>query len=144
MVRKQQITLREAAELSGYTSDYIGSLIRSGKITGRKIIGSSAWVTTEEAVLEYAAHNVGGRLQSKKNKALARYQTSSSFSDNEGPSRFFSAAFQAGVVCLIIGALSFSGYLFYLFAVVSNASNEAGVVKSLMEERASLRASNHE
>lgn len=50
---KNLISLKEAAKLSGYSSDYIGQLIRSGKIPGKQVYCNLAWMTTAEAVLEY-------------------------------------------------------------------------------------------
>ena len=47
------ITLKEAAALSGYSSDYIGQLIRGGKLHGKQVFLNVAWVTTEEALQEY-------------------------------------------------------------------------------------------
>lgn len=47
------ISLKEAAEMSGYSSDYIGQLIRSGKLPGQQVFANVAWMTTREAVLEY-------------------------------------------------------------------------------------------
>lgn len=54
------ISLREAAKLSGYTPDYIGQLIRSGKLPGKQVFSNVAWMTTEEAVLEYLATKKSG------------------------------------------------------------------------------------
>jgi hypothetical protein len=45
--------LKEAASLSKYSSDYIGQLIRAGKIEGQQVYSNIAWVTTEEAVKNY-------------------------------------------------------------------------------------------
>ena len=58
--RKKQkfISLKEAAELSGYSSDYVGYLIRQGKIPGKKIYSKITWTTTEEAIKEYKDKNV--------------------------------------------------------------------------------------
>lgn len=47
------ITLREAAALSNYSSDYIGQLIRNGKIKGEQVYSNVAWVTTEREVRAY-------------------------------------------------------------------------------------------
>lgn len=47
------ISLKEAAKISGYSSDYIGELIRKGKIPGKQVICRIAWMTTKEAILEY-------------------------------------------------------------------------------------------
>jgi len=50
---KKLITLKDAAKISGYSSDYIGQLIRAGKIPGKQIYTNITWVTTAEAVMEY-------------------------------------------------------------------------------------------
>lgn len=50
------ISLKQAAELSGYSSDYVGQLIREGKIPGKQIFTNVAWVTTEAAVRKYIAN----------------------------------------------------------------------------------------
>lgn len=47
------ISLREAAEMAGYSPDYLGQLIRKGKLPGRQVYSNVAWMTTREAVLEY-------------------------------------------------------------------------------------------
>lgn len=49
----EYITLKEASELSDYAPDYIGQLIRAGKIEGRQVYNNVAWVTTEAAIREY-------------------------------------------------------------------------------------------
>jgi hypothetical protein len=48
---KKVITLRQAAKLSGYNQDYLGSLIRSGDIKGAKI--GRNWCTTEEEIKDF-------------------------------------------------------------------------------------------
>ena len=52
---KGYITLREAAEISGYAPDYLGQLIRGGKIRGEQVYSNVAWVTTEDEVRAYMA-----------------------------------------------------------------------------------------
>ena len=47
------ISLKEAAENSGYHPDYLGSLIRNGKLEGKKI--GRNWFTTEKAVKDFLA-----------------------------------------------------------------------------------------
>lgn len=55
MARKETklINLKEAAEISGYAPDYIGQLIRKGKIPGQQVYCNVQWMTTREAILEY-------------------------------------------------------------------------------------------
>jgi len=45
------ISLKQAVEISGYTQDYLGSLIREKKLKGKKI--GRDWFTTERAVKRY-------------------------------------------------------------------------------------------
>lgn len=58
------ITLKEAAKLSGYAPDYLGQLIRKGKLRGKRIFLNEAWVTTEEDVKTYLASEGKGKRYS--------------------------------------------------------------------------------
>lgn len=60
------ITLKEAAKISGYAPDYIGQLIRAGKIPGKQVYCNIAWMTTAEAVIAYK--NKGGQADKTKTK----------------------------------------------------------------------------
>ena len=51
------ITLKEAAQISGYSPDYLGQLIRKGKLAGKQVYLNVAWVTTERALREYLENN---------------------------------------------------------------------------------------
>ena len=53
MSKEKFISLKEAAELSGYSPDYVGQLIRRGKLPGKQVFSNVSWMTTEEAILEY-------------------------------------------------------------------------------------------
>lgn len=59
---KNLISLKEAAQISGYSADYIGQLIRAGKIPGKQVYVNIAWMTTAEAVMSYKK----GEAQDKK------------------------------------------------------------------------------
>lgn len=52
-VANDWITIREAAELTGYHKDYIATLVRRGKLRNRKKEDGKLWVSNKE-VLEYA------------------------------------------------------------------------------------------
>lgn len=60
--QKGYITLKEAAHITGYTSDYIGQLIRAGKIKGEQVYSTVAWVTTEDDLHAYLS-NKGKAIQ---------------------------------------------------------------------------------
>ena len=53
--RAGYISLKEASERFGYSQDYLGQLIRKGKIDGKLVYSHVAWVTTPEAVEKYIA-----------------------------------------------------------------------------------------
>jgi len=52
-VAEKIISLKKAAENSGYHPDYLGSLIRNGKLEGKKI--GRNWFTTEKAIKDFQA-----------------------------------------------------------------------------------------
>ncbi len=60
IIPEGHITLKEAARISGYAPDYVGQLIRKGKLYGRQVYMNVAWVTTEAAVQEYIKNQAGG------------------------------------------------------------------------------------
>ena len=65
------ITLKEAAEIANYTPDYIGQLIRAGKISGKQVYNNVAWVTTETEIRSY--------LQDKGRVAATSQEVTSAF-----------------------------------------------------------------
>ncbi len=66
--KKKYISLKEASKISGYSADYIGYLIRTGKIEGRPVFTNIAWQTTPEAILAYKnkEHHRGRRKLTPK------------------------------------------------------------------------------
>ncbi len=61
---EKYITLKEASKMTGYSPDYLGQLIRKGKLEGKQVYLNVAWMTTERAVKDY--------LESSKPNAGAR------------------------------------------------------------------------
>jgi len=61
MSKEKYIGLKEAARLSGYSPDYVGQLIRRGKLPGKQVFLNVAWVTTEEALLKYMEQQKSGK-----------------------------------------------------------------------------------
>ncbi len=53
MLKPKYISLKKAAEISNYSADYIGHLIREGKISGRPVYTNITWQTTAEEILNY-------------------------------------------------------------------------------------------
>jgi len=78
MTEKNLISLKEAAKESGYSADYIGQLIRAGKIPGKQVYANVSWMTTADAVLDYKNSgkaeqknpSVGGKVLRSKRKLM--------------------------------------------------------------------------
>ena len=51
--KQKFIFLKEAAEISGFAPDYVGYLIRQGKISGKKIYSRAKWKVSQEILLDY-------------------------------------------------------------------------------------------
>ncbi len=67
--KEKIISLKQAAEISGYSADYIGQLIRQGKLPGRQVYHNVAWTTSKEALQQYLAKNkkdVSSQLKAPK------------------------------------------------------------------------------
>ena len=78
--QKGYITLKEAASLAGYTPDYIGQLIRAGKIKGQQVYSGVAWMTTEEEIQAYkTAQQKGVPASSRQAVPSERYRYSIPF-----------------------------------------------------------------
>lgn len=105
--KDKQITLKEAAELSGYSADYVGQLIRQGKIAGEQVYANVAWVTTEEAVLSYL---------NKTRSGDAKKDAGPSFLDSLTPEKLSNFYVTFGKIVLIAVSL-FALFLLYVLAV---------------------------
>ena len=78
-IREEQqrglITLKEASERFGYSPDYIGQLIRKGKIPGKQVYAAVAWMITPEALKAYLETDGRPRIKkakhARKNEAYA-------------------------------------------------------------------------
>ena len=72
--KEEYISLKEASRISGYSPDYIGYLIRTGKIPGRMVYTGVSWQTTREAILAYK-----NRQQRKKGKMTLKERVNESW-----------------------------------------------------------------
>lgn len=113
--KEKMITLKEAAKISGYAPDYIGQLIRKGRLPGRQVYCTVAWMTTEEAMRNYIAKNKNGeRDLTLKEKIITRLQEYRSRVALEMKfARLVTTALYLAII-LSIGSLF---VLFYIFSV---------------------------
>ncbi len=113
---KRYITLKEAAALSGYSSDYVGQLIRSGKINGKRVYANPVWMTTEKDLLEYLEVNRsdGGEREKNGNKLLNVLRSWKT----KVRSELELVKLYKGILYLTIGvSMLFSLFVFYVFSV---------------------------
>lgn len=115
MDKQKYITLKEAAKISGYAPDYVGQLIRSGKIPGKQVYCTVAWTTTEEALREYIKRNEGqkrnGRLQEKLIERMRQIKTRILLEMK------LATLFKTALYFTVILSVGFSLLLFYIFSV---------------------------
>ncbi len=112
---EKYITLKEAAKISGYAPDYIGQLIRKGKLHGKQMYCAVAWMTTEEAIKQYVqksaekqenpslADKIQEKFQQIKTRALLEIQ--------------LARLFKTTLYLTIILSISLSLLLFYILSV---------------------------
>lgn len=106
--KETYISLKDASEISGYSADYIGQLIRSGKLPGKQVFQQVVWMTTEENVREY--------MHSKKGNAAAR---SGWFGSSKAAKRVEAPRL---ITHLLYGAAGLCVFLFlFLFYVLSSS-----------------------
>ena len=124
---KKYISLKEAAKISGYSSDYIGWLIRKGKIKEKKVYSGMALMTTIEAIESY---------KKAKSKKDLKGRRSPRFAGEAGQRRqlyktipliknkisywirtfgLFLKVFKYSVISLILGIIIFGGLLVWAF-----------------------------
>jgi hypothetical protein len=117
-IHKDEITLKEAAELSGYSADYIGQLIRKGKLPGRQVYTNVSWVTTPEAIDAYMARGAGGDQWFDRYMSLERVQSLYAW---------------VGGMCIALLML-FVVFLLYVLAVSIDRSLERSYVEHVAVE----------
>lgn len=104
------ITLKQASERFGYSPDYIGQLIRKGKIEGKQVYANVAWMTTEAAIREYI--DGAGNVKVAENTAMFDQVTQNLFSDKA--TRYLTWTLRA-----LVGLLIIIGVLVFYFLSIS-------------------------
>lgn len=108
------ISLKEAARISGYSPDYIGQLIRKGKLPGKQVFSNVAWMTTEDAIREYIEKD-------REKKAGGEDTTAGSSTNGAWKGRIFSVdtlmrIYTAMAWIVIVVAALFAVFLMYVLA----------------------------
>ncbi len=131
------ITLKEASQLSGYSADYIGQLIRAGKIPGKQVYCNIAWMTTAEAVMEYK--NKGQEDNGKKSFRVFLLGQKRKMAMQMNIIKLFFQTFKSAVPVLILVIASFLALSFYLvYSAAHRAGNAAGTAQTQPAEERNL------
>jgi len=102
--------------MSGYAPDYIGQLIRKGRLPGKQVYCTVAWMTTEAAVRQYmrnAQGNKGGKL-TFKGRLTEGFQQIKTWAMLQ---MRLAKMFRVALYFVIILSVGFSLLLFYIFSV---------------------------
>jgi len=125
MSNKKLITLKEASEISGYSPDYVGQLIRQGKLPGQKVYSNISWMTTEESVLSYAnKSNDGSNFASRIMENTA--QAGRRFVIKMDPFRIYKFLINFSIVASVL--LFF--LIFYIFSTAVDNKIEQKALQS--------------
>jgi len=110
------LTLKEASKISGYSPDYLGQLIRKGKLAGKQVYLNVAWVTTEKALRAYLEDN---KLATRKSdfKMIFRGKVRRWFAAHSSGDEIIRLARR--IVYVVIATLFFL-CLFLIYAFVAN------------------------
>lgn len=111
---KEYISLKKAAEISGYTPDYISWLIRKGKIPGKKVYTGVSWQTSAQAIKKYQTVLAGRRQEGFRNSyprlGSAKKIVAGIFGLSSKSSKIFNIGWRFSLAALIIFFLT-SGFL---------------------------------
>jgi len=127
-IAEGHITLKEAAALSGYAPDYIGQLIRKGRLYGKQVYFKTAWVTTENALLEYIKKEKSGAKNAIPGSAAEKMQRFENRMFSESRlSKFLQVLSYIGIVFSILLCL----VLFYILSVNIDHALERRAVQQI-------------
>lgn len=109
--KEKFLTLKEASDISGYAPDYIGQLIRKGKVSGKQIYHNVAWVTTEDAIRKYMEE------ERRKPKGFITRKLYQAQAELTRPTKNLPKALKLALYFSIITLILFIVFLFYIFSV---------------------------
>jgi len=122
---EKYLNLREAAKMSGYSADYVGQLVRSGKLPGRQVFSSVAWMVSEKDLREYM--NRGKNEGADGNRDLKdRLRSVRTKIGNELQVAYL---YKTVLYAAIALSVAFSLALFYVFSVSIDKAFEKNIVE---------------
>jgi len=124
MDENKLISLKEAAKISGYSSDYIGQLIRSGKIPGKQVYTNISWMTTAHAIIEYKNNSERNKDKKDEHSGVEAYLKSKKrvFLMEFDIFKLFFKTFKSSLPIILVIVVSFALLLIYFFNYLYNVS----------------------
>ncbi len=132
---KNLISLKDAAQITGYSADYIGQLIRSGKLPGKQVFTGLQWMTSAKAIKDYRKisktkkpETLGDKFKLKRRKLFMELDIL----------RLFFATFKSAIPLLIIVIISFVALFTFIVFSIFNPQTEIKNAPSLPQKVESL------
>lgn len=119
MNEKALISLKDASKVSGYSADYIGQLIRAGKIPGKQVCCNVQWMTTVDAVMAYKNKGKADAKLSFKEKLANRWRM---LVMEISIIKLFFKTFKYSLPLLLVIIISFSLLSFYIIYMILDKS----------------------
>ena len=135
--KEKHITLKEAAEISGYAPDYVGQLIRRGKLPGKQVYCTVQWMTTAEAIQQYIQTNNNGNKNKKQLSTVEKVQEWFIQLKNSFLLQLkLAKLFKTVLYLTIIFSVGFSLLLFYIFSIsVEKKLQQRAIEKLEIDQR---------
>jgi len=131
------ITLKEASKISGYAPDYIGQLIRSGKIPGKQVFTNITWMTTAEAVLGYKTGKENGLSDDSTSTTITERILRKIKLETDLLVLFFKT-FKSIIPALIIVVISFFIFVLFFLSFLKEGNRFTDPPKTLGTEKSGL------
>lgn len=109
------LTLKEASERTEYTPDYIGQLIRAGKIEGKQVYSNVAWVANEASLRSYL------EMKGKESQLAPSSQV-------------FAERYPHLIKPFLYGVIVFSSLLFVVLIHVLSVTIDRAIASALQDE----------
>lgn len=113
---KEYISLKEASEISGYSPDYVGQLIRNGKLPGKQVFQQLVWMTTEEDLRSY--------METKRTQATEGAEAGVPWSKRLFPGKKGSVEVPRAAIRALYAAIALAVFLFLLLFYIFSSSVE--------------------
>ena len=125
------ITLKEASERFGYSPDYVGQLIRKGKIEGKQVYSNLAWMTTSNSIEEYLSREKHAAKPDKSDGKAAMADRFAEYLLSPDGALYLSWGLKGLMVLLVIVAM----FVFYFLSIALDHKMVKDAERRLVERQ---------